>query len=86
MMVFPSQIASAAEQAGMKVPEDLDAEEFDCEKYPHFAVFCNVQLCRPIQWGEHWENAKIVAAVPEFEIKTITIDQLILRGLQYQEG
>ena len=50
----------AAEQARMKHPDlELD-EKWDAAEFPHFTVFCNVQLGRPITWGEHWENAKII--------------------------
>jgi hypothetical protein len=82
MLVFPEMIAQAAQDAGMKVPENT--EEFDPNEYPHFQVFCNVQLGRPIQWGEHWENAKVIAAIPENKIRKTTLTQLISKGLQYQ--
>lgn len=81
MMAFPSMLVSAAEKAGMKVPEDPD--EFEREDYPHFAIFCALQLGRRIQMGEHWDNAKVIAAVPEDEIRTLTLEDFINRGLSW---
>ena len=79
MMAFPGMLVPAAEQAGMKVPEDPD--EFDAEEFPHFQVFCNAQLCRPMTPGEHWENAKVIAEIPDAEIRMLTLPDLIGRGL-----
>lgn len=65
MLVFAGMIAKAAQDAGMKVPDNPDGD-WSPKEYPHFHVFCNVQLARPmVSPGEHWENAKIVAAIPE---------------------
>lgn len=60
MMAFPSMLVEAAEKAGMEVPENPDGGDFQ-ETHPHFHVFCTLQLGRPINWGEHWENAEIIA-------------------------
>lgn len=76
MIVFPSMIAEAAERAGMKVPPNVDNVNFEpdsCkEEYPHFFAYCCLQLCRPIIWGNHWQNAEIIAKVPEDKLKTMT--------------
>ena len=81
MITFPDMLVKAAEEAGMKVPPDAD--NFAPEQFPHFHVFCNVQLCRAIRWGEHWNNAIVVAAVPEADLKKVTVADLIGRGLEY---
>lgn len=84
MLAFPSMLLSAAEQAGMKTPELDENDEFDRNKFPHFAVFCAVQLCRPmISLGEHWDNAKVIAEIPEHEIRTISLEGLLKRGLAW---
>lgn len=80
MIVFPSMLFEAAAQAGMKHPEE---DDFKPEDFPHFNVFCNVQLCRPVRWGEHWENAKIIAAIPESELKTLMLQDLLDKGLVF---
>lgn len=79
MMCYPGMLVSAAEKAGMKVPKDPD--NFDAKVYPHFNIFCNVQLNRAIRWGEHWENAEVVAKIPDGKLKTITLAELIDMGL-----
>ena len=74
MLAFPGMLVSAAEKAGMKVPKNPD--NFDMELYPHFQILCTSQLCRPMVHGEHWENAKIIAKIPEDEIMIITFKDL----------
>jgi hypothetical protein len=75
-------LVEAAEQAGMKVPADPD--NYDAEEYPHFDLYCLLQLCRPIRWGEHWENAKVLAGIPIDELKKLTLAQLIEeKGFEY---
>jgi len=83
MIIFPGMLVEAAKQANMKCPEDPDSKEWSPDEYPHFNIYCLVQLCRSIRYGEHWENAKVVAAVPEDQIRTITLDDLIELGLEY---
>lgn len=84
MLAFAFMLIDAAEQAGMKTPTlPRGVETFDRDAYPHFDVFCKVQLARPMQPGEHWENAKVVASVPEDEIRGVTLEELVERGLIY---
>lgn len=82
MLAFPSMLTSAAEQAGMKFPSDPD--DFSPEEFPHFQVFCSVQLGRRMNdLSEHWDNAKVIAAIPDEEIKKVSLDDLIDRGLSW---
>jgi hypothetical protein len=82
MIAFPGMLVEAAKQAGMKVPDEPDGE-WNVEEYPHFSIFCNVQLARRVRWGEHWDNAKVVAAIPQEKLSTVTLSQLIESGLEY---
>ena len=81
MLAFPSMIEEAARKAGMKVPDDLD--EYPLRDFPHWFVFCQAQLGRRCEPGEHWENAKVVAAIPDDEITEITIQRLIDKGFRW---
>jgi len=78
MLAFPSMITQAASQAGMKVPDDPD--NFVPDDFPHFHVFCNCQLGQPMSPGAHWENAKVIVAIPEADLRTITFDQILEKG------
>lgn len=80
MMVFPSMLTPAADEAGMSCPPDPD--DFSPEEYPHFHVFCTVQLGRAMEWTEHWHNAEVLAAIPEKELKTLTLEDLLEKGLR----
>jgi hypothetical protein len=80
MLAFPEMLLGAAEEAGMKVPPD--ANDFKGEEYPHFAVFCGVQLGSPMPHSTaHWDNAKVIAAVPEDKIRNVTFNDLVAAGL-----
>jgi len=78
MLIFPGMLVSAAEKVGMAVPPD--PEEFVTEEYPHFRVFCNAQLGRAMNPGEHWDNAEIIAKIPDDEILKVTLEGLIAKG------
>lgn len=82
MMLFPSMLINAAQKAGMAVPPNPEA--FDAEAFPHFHVFCLLQLGRPVSWGEHWENAKIIAAIPVENLETMTLEDFISKGLTFR--
>jgi len=84
MIIFPGMIAEAAKQAGMKTPENPD-DGFDAKEYPHFNIYCAVQLGRAIRWGEHWENAKVVARIPNDKLETVTLQDLIEDGLEFHQ-
>ena len=79
MLAFPTMITQAAADAGIAVPADPD--HFETEEFPRFYLFCCAQLGRPMQDpGAHWANAKVIAAIPEDEIKTVTFEALIEKG------
>jgi hypothetical protein len=81
MIAFPGMLVSHADSAGMKVPEDPD--NFDANKYPHFSVYLTWQIGRPIiRNTSHWDNAKIIADIPEDKIKLITYGELIALGVE----
>jgi hypothetical protein len=80
MIAFPEMLINPAKEAGMKVPENAD--KFDAKKFPHFQVFCIVQLGRRMPSPtSHWENAKIVASIPQEKIFTITNGELLAMGI-----
>lgn len=86
MLVFESMIAKAAQEAGMKVPPDelLDEEKPEnyTEEYPHFHCFCVLQLGRAMTGPtEHWENAKVIAAIPEEQLKTMKVEDFAKAGV-----
>lgn len=83
MIIFPSLLVAAAEKAGMKIPPD-PYENYDRDEFPHFYVYCALQLGRAIRWGEHWDNAKVIAAIDSEKLKKMTLDDFIAAGLEYQ--
>ena len=85
MMAFPSMLLEPAAQAGMSHPTgDFDEENLDSikEEYPHFFIFCQLQLGRRMEPGEHWENAKVIAKIPTKELVKMTVEDFRKRGVQ----
>ncbi len=71
MIAFPSLLVQPAEQAGIPVPEDI--ENYDPDEYPYWNVFTIMQCGRRMPSpNAHWENAKIIAAIPADRIKVVT--------------
>jgi hypothetical protein len=85
MIAFPSMLVGPAKSAGMKVPPDDKVDEFQKikDEFPHFFVFCLIQLGMPMRtMTEHWENAKVIAEIPEDEIMKVNLLDLINKGLR----
>lgn len=79
MIAFTFMLERPAREAGMAVPDDTD--DFDHEVYPHFHVFCVMQIGRPMPSPDSaWENAKVIAAIPADMIRTVTMDDLYRKG------
>ena len=79
MIAFPAMLIGPAEKAGIKVPPD--ANNFMDKEYPHFTVYLNAQLGHPMPHPTaHWDNAKVIAAIPEDKIFTITVQELLAAG------
>jgi hypothetical protein len=81
MLAFAGMLVPHAESAGMKVPKD--PENFDAEKYPHFWIYREIQIGRPIVRNtSHWDNAKIIAEIPEDKIRLVTLGELFDLGVE----
>ena len=79
MMAFATMLVPAASAAGMTVPDD--PEDFNADEFPHFHVFCVLQLGKPMRTpGECWENAKVIAGIPGDLICHITVGGCVDRG------
>lgn len=73
MLAFPEMIEPAAKNAGISVPNDL--ENYDKNDYPHWFIFCQLQLGAPMPHCQaHFENAKVIADIPTENLKTMTVD------------
>jgi len=83
MLAFPSMLENPAIQAGMSVPLNSDDFDKNKEKYPHFFVFCLMQLGRSMpRPSSHWDNAKIIAEIPIEKISSITIGEILDLGFE----
>jgi hypothetical protein len=84
MIANPLMLVNAATQAGIKLPDDPEKWDQCKETHMHWYAFCLVQLARPVVYhGEHFENAKVIAAIPAQDLPNLTFTQLIERGLVY---
>lgn len=79
MLASVSLLVNPAKEAGIEVPSDLD--DFDPKEFPHFTIFCNWQIGRPMPSpGCHWENAEIIAKLSKEECLSVTYCQLLEKG------
>lgn len=81
MIAYPELLVGPAEEAGIKVPPDV--ENYNDSQFPHWHMFCLIQLGSPMpHWTAHWENAKVISKIPEADLKKITFDDLESMGIQ----
>lgn len=84
MFAFPGMFKPHIEDSNLKLPDDF--EDYDPEQYPHFHVFMLTHLCQPIYIWALEENANIIAAISEDEIRQVTFEHLIKKGIVYGVG
>ena len=86
MIASLTQLLKPAADAGIKVPENVSYDALDNlndfrESHTHFFVYCMMQLGAPMPSASaHWENAKVIAALSDEEIKMVTGPQLLEQG------
>ena len=81
MIAFPELLIEPAKKAGIKVPDNVS--KYDKQDFMHWHVFCTVQLGASMpNWTVHWENARVIANIPEEEINKVTYQDLLSKGLQ----
>ena len=81
MIAYPELLVGPAQEAGITVPEN--PREYDHAKFPHWDVYCKVQLGAPMpSWTAQWDNAKVIGRIPEDKIRLVTYKQLEELGLQ----
>lgn len=79
MLAFPGMLVPAATEAGIKVP--YDPENYERDEFPHFHVFVQIQLGRPMPYpGCVHDNARLIGSLSDDQAKTITPEQLVERG------
>ncbi len=85
MIAFAELLVEPAKRAGIPVPEKFDqGGDFDEKAYPRFNLFCCVQLGTAMPDPQaHWNNARVIAQVPEDKICSITMAELLDMGLAY---
>ncbi len=96
MLAFPAMLIPAARNAGMKTPHDVEYDEHDelvffdeaskrygKKDFPHFFVYCILQLARPLtDWNEPHENAVVIANIPADRLMTMTAAEFTAAGVR----
>ena len=81
MIAFPEMLVSSAKNAGINIPKDL--ENYNKIDYPHWHVYCTLQLGSPMPRPDsHGINAKIIASIAKDKITELTLDQIIELGFE----
>ena len=84
MFMFPGMFYNHIKDSKLKMPSDF--ENYNPEEYPHFHVFMLAHLGQPIDIPELENNANIIAEIPEEDIKSVTIDDLMEKGVVFGIG
>lgn len=83
MMAFAGMLVDAAEKAGIKVPKDPENFEDQKNEYPHWFVFCVLQLGRSMPYsGVHYNNAKLIGSLSNDEIVKVSVENLLGMGFK----
>lgn len=81
MVAFPGMLIGPAQRANIKVPDDPN--NYDENEYPHFFVFCQMQLGRSMpNPTSHWNNAAIIAKISDDEIRRVSYNDIINMGFE----
>lgn len=84
MFMFPGMFYNHIKDSKLKMPEDF--ENYNPEDYPHFHVFMLTHLGLPINITALKDNANIIAEIPEDAIKSVTIIDLMEKGVVFGTG
>jgi hypothetical protein len=82
MIIFEGPLAACATNAGIKVPEDL--ENYNPAEFPYWHVYRMSQQGAPMPHPRaHWDNAEVIAKIPESDIMKVTFKDLEEAGCVY---
>ncbi|MCD7996428.1 MAG: hypothetical protein LUH21_04255 [Clostridiales bacterium] len=84
MFAFPGMFYNHIRDSNLKMPEDF--ENYEPEEYPNFHVFMLTHLCQPIEIESLEDNANIIAAMTDGEIKQVTFAELLEQGVAFGHG
>jgi len=71
-------------QKVLTLPEDM--EDYNPEEYPHWHVFRLIHQSSVFDVSDLPANAEIINSFNEEEIKKVTIEQLVQKGLYLSSG
>jgi hypothetical protein len=80
IIIFREMLVPAALHANIKFPEDC--ENYYPGDFPHFHVFCNIQLGREFSVGAPFNNAEIISKISDDEIRNVTLEDLFKLGVE----
>ncbi len=77
-------ISNIAKKAGMKIPKNPNGD-WSHKEFPRFNIFCYIALGKPVHWAsfqsEAAHNAKIVTNLKNEELETVTVGDLVNKGV-----
>lgn len=80
---FPSMLAIfVPKEHENKIPQ---TEDFNPNEYPHWTVFLNTNLGYNYDYGQFEQNAKVIFAIEDDKIKSVTPTDLINLGCDFEQ-
>lgn len=73
---YTGMVSQFARNGGIKVPENVNDDEWDKMEYPHWTVYSHFMTNREVTSGEVEKYAKLIANMSDEEVMKVTFDQL----------
>lgn len=77
MINFNAMLVAPALRAGIKVPPLKEIDSFDEASYPHFALFCMIQIGKPLSSLKDLDyNAQLISELSGQDILELDAEKL----------
>lgn len=84
MFMFPGMFYDHIKDSKLKMPDDF--EDYNPGEYPNFHVFMLIHLGQPLDIAALEDNANIIADISEDAIKSVTLNDLMKKGVVFGAG
>ena len=82
MFAFEEMFHNHIKNSGMLIPEN--SKTYNPFEFPHYYVFMNLHCGQTINTDHLYDNAKLIASIPFEELKDMTLQDFINKGLLVQ--
>ena len=84
MFMFPWMFYNHIKDSKLKMPDDF--ENYNPDQYPNFHVFMLIHLGQLLDIATLEDNANIIADISEDALKSVTLNDLMKKGVVFGTG